>query len=467
MRRVALIATFAVLASLIATGASASGSTTRSERGRDLTAAEVPDDAGFVVAGSVSKTGAGILRVFTDQDRNGIYEKFVQEFSPYGNAKVGDGIRLAFGDFDGDGNQEMVTASGGNTPVKVYELGSDGTVGNQMISFGGFPKGANVAAGDINSDGRDELVAAAGKGSAPNVVIRNDTTSSGVPGHVADSFQAYAATFKGGVAVAVGNTDNNGGEELITARASGKGKVKVFHDADADSQVSDNPLKESFFPYGATFAGGVNLGVGALEGVGGGGEEIATAPASGTGKITIFTDTNASGTVFDEPPFESFFAYGAGYAGGVRVALGDTDGSGFFSELVTEAATGAGTRELKIYDDDADAGAFISDNPRDDAFTAFPSTVTGGGFVAFGKVLHGVFTFTASPQSIPDASTINTTDHRPEIGRAHRGPRRLALDRALVRRRPRRYADPPHDRNLGPAVQRRGGDQRGVQHPAE
>jgi subtilisin-like proprotein convertase family protein len=404
MRRWAWLLTFMLLGSVAST--SAAGSTTRSERG---TAVEVPDDAGFVVAGSVTKTGAGIVRVFADRDQNGSYEKLVQEFSPYGNAKVGTGIRVALGDFNGDGNDELVTASGAATAVKVYEMGSDGTVGNQALAIGGFPKGAFVATGDIDNDGRDELVAAAGTGSAPKVTIRNDPSSSGVPSHVVDTFQAYGATFKGGVTVALGNTDNTVGAELITAPASGKGKVRIYHNADSDTTVSDDPLKESFFAYGPSFAGGVTVAAGEIQGVGNGGAEIAVAPASGKGKVRILTDTNASGTVSDEPEFESFFPYGAGFAGGVRVAMGDTDGSSFFVEVLVEPAVGAGARQLKIYDDTGDAGAFISDNPLGASITAFPATVTAGGFAGFGKVTNGVFTFAAFPQTIPDQATLTTT----------------------------------------------------------
>ncbi|HXJ65941.1 MAG TPA: FG-GAP-like repeat-containing protein [Actinomycetota bacterium] len=409
MRRVALFALFTLFCSLAASGARASTPGTPDQRGKDLKTTEIPNDAGFIAAGGVTASGEGVVRIFTDADHNKSYEKLVQEFAPYGNAKVGDGVRVALGDFNGDTNEELVTASGGKTLIKVFELGSDGTVGNEVLSFGGFPKGAYVAAGDVNGDGRDELVVGSGKGASPTVVIRDDTTFSGTPSHVADKFLAYGSTFKGGVNVALGNTTNAGGKEVITAPASGKGKVKVLTDADADTQVSDGPVKESFFAYAPGFAGGVNVASGALDSAGNGGEEIVVAPASGTGKVRILTDSNSSGTVSDDAEFESFFPYGAGYAGGVRVAAGDTDGSGFFSEVVTESATGAGTRSLKIYDDDADAGPFVSDNPRSSALPAFPPSVTGGGYVDFGKVLFGVFTFTGFPQTIPDLGTLTTT----------------------------------------------------------
>jgi hypothetical protein len=52
--------------------------------------------------------------------------------------------------------------------------------------------------------------------------------------------------------VTLGNTDDTLGEELITAPASGKGKVKVWNDADADRLVTDNPLMSPSSPTART-----------------------------------------------------------------------------------------------------------------------------------------------------------------------------------------------------------------------
>jgi subtilisin-like proprotein convertase family protein len=90
------------------------------------------------------------------------------------------------------------------------------------------------------------------------------------------------------------------------------------------------------------------------------------------------------------------------------VAQGDSDNSGTFTEVVTTPGTGAGSRPLKIYDDDADVGQLISDNPRDDQFVAFPGAVTAGAFASFGKVRVGVFPYAGFPMSIPDQSTIHS-----------------------------------------------------------
>jgi subtilisin-like proprotein convertase family protein len=76
--------------------------------------------------------------------------------------------------------------------------------------------------------------------------------------------------------------------------------------------------------------------------------------------------------------------------------------------VLTTPGIGAGSRALKIYDDDADAGILISDNPRDDQFVAMRSSVTAGAFVAFGKARAGTFPYSGLPQSIFDQTTITS-----------------------------------------------------------
>jgi len=158
----------------------------------------------------------------------------------------------------------------------------------------------------------------------------------------------------------------------------------------------------------------VYVAEGKIQNAGTNGDELAVAPASGAKKVQILTDTTIGaggndGLVGNNPEFESFFAYGSAYEGGVRIAQGDTDGSGSLTEVLTEPGTGAGSRQLKIYDDNIDAGSFISGNPREDQFVAFPGSVTAGAFVAFGKVRSGVFPYTGLPAPIPDGGTVTST----------------------------------------------------------
>jgi hypothetical protein len=90
MRRLAPIVALALLISMIATTA-----VWAARRGQDLKTDEVPDDAGFVIAGSVNSAGTGIIRIFAnrDPDTTVTYETLVQTFAPYGGSAVGNGIR--------------------------------------------------------------------------------------------------------------------------------------------------------------------------------------------------------------------------------------------------------------------------------------------------------------------------------------------------------------------------------------
>ena len=143
---------------------------------------------------------------------------------------MGDGVRVAAGDFDGDGNDELVTASSENAPVKVYELGGSGAPGAVAGSVSGFTQGSYVAAGDLDGDARDELIVGADPGGEPKVKIFADTDGDGeLESAPVNSFNAYPTSFTGGVRVATGNTDNDLDDEVVTgpgpelSRAAGEG----------------------------------------------------------------------------------------------------------------------------------------------------------------------------------------------------------------------------------------------------
>jgi subtilisin-like proprotein convertase family protein len=361
--------------------------------------------AGFIIAGSRNGSGFGLVRVFADNDNNNTYETLVEEFVPYASPVPG-GVRVASGDFDGDGNDELVTASSENAPVKIYELGPSGAPGALVDSRPGFTEGTNVAAGDLNGDGRAELIMGADPGGEPRVRIHADANADGVLDAAIDGFNAYPATNDGGVRVAAANTDNDSfpvTDELIVGPGPDPGlPVKIYDDTDLDRKVSDNPIDDSFVPYDAGFGGGTYVAAAPMEGAGGGGAEVIVSPASGQNrKVIVRTDTDGDGDVSDHPPFEQLPPpYGASFASGVRVAAGDTDHSGVFVEVITAPGADAGSKPVRVYDDNADPGFAISDNPLDDSFGAFPGNV--GVFVAFARAREAVYSDTDTPLPIPD-----------------------------------------------------------------
>jgi hypothetical protein len=251
----------------------------------------------------------------------------------------------------------------------------------------------------VDGDGRDELALA--RASAGSTVrIYSDTDHDGLlSDNPTDSFNAFGG-FMGGVRLAFGDTNDDGGDELILAQGPGGGTVWVATDSDGDLAVSGEFLLESFFAFGAAYAGGVYVAAGDT-GLGGPGAEVfAGRDAGGVSTVRMFTDDDADGMVGDTV-MESFQAFNAGFVGGVRLAAGDTDQSGTTREMIT--AHGTGGNRVVIRDDDGDAGTLFSDNAAEDNFQPFGAAYNSGLFVAFAEVENETYALEVVPVGIPDS----------------------------------------------------------------
>ncbi|MBI4135529.1 S8 family serine peptidase [Candidatus Uhrbacteria bacterium] len=242
-------------------------------------------------------------------------------FSAYADNFRG-GVRVAAGDIDGDGSQEIVAGAGfgGGPHVRVFE--SNGTVVGSFFAYDPrFRGGVNVAVGDLNGNGIAEIVTAAGPGGGPHIRIFD------AQGNVLGSFFAYDKHLRGGVQLAVGDLDGDGVSEIIAAPGKGTGyggEVRVF-----DARGN---LKRRLQAYPSNFTGGVNVAAGDLDGDGR--AEIVTAPIDATSpEVRVYS---AEGSWL-----RAFLAYQGGYQGGVNVAVGDVDGDGI-SEIITGPGRGGG-----------------------------------------------------------------------------------------------------------------------------
>lgn len=172
----------------------------------------------------------------------------ITKFFPYGE-HVSFGVRFAFGDLDGDGRDEIITAGaqGGGAEITVYK--SDGTFVRRWRAFGStFVGGASVAVGDLGGDGVPEIVVGAGASMAPEVrVFRADGSQ------VGKSWLAYAKNFRGGVNVAVGDLDGDRRAEVITGAGRGGGPhVRIFSGTGAI-------VNSGFFAFTSTKRDGVDV----------------------------------------------------------------------------------------------------------------------------------------------------------------------------------------------------------------
>jgi len=268
--------------------------------------------------------------------------------SPSFIAEAGSsGQRVAVGDLDGDGADEIVTASGPGVPgaVRVFGLTNDGVTFAQRSVY--FPYGTawkggvSIAVGDVNGDGQGDIITGAGAGGGPHVrAFKPDGTALA-------SFFAYDAAFHGGVEVAAGDVNGDGQDEIITGAGPGGGPhVRALTAAGVGLA--------SFFAYAPGFTGGVFVGAGNIDADSS--DEIVTGPGAGAGSnVRTFEGDGTLKT--------SFSAYEPAFFGGARVAAADLNGDGV-AEVITGAGPGGGPHVRVATAAGGRIADFFAYNPR-------------------------------------------------------------------------------------------------------
>lgn len=190
------------------------------------------------------------VRVFDGRNGNVTITAGFFAYDPW----VRTGIRVAAGDLDGDGKDEIITGTGygAGTHVRTFSGTGESLFTPGFFIYGTADRtGINVGSGDVNGDGKDEIITGSGYGRIPEVKVY---TRYGIE---LSSFQAYPAAYLAGVKVAAGDVDGDGEEEIITGTNAGGGpQVRVFE--------MDGDVINDFFAYDSAFRGGVDVAVGFL-----------------------------------------------------------------------------------------------------------------------------------------------------------------------------------------------------------
>ncbi len=238
--------------------------------------------------------GGPQVRVF------GMDGKFKSQFFAFETTSR-TGLNVATGDVNGDGIEEIVVGEDEGGKGRVRTFMADGAQVSEMKPSGMTVASVRVATGDVDGDGSDEIVVSRGVGFGPEVRVMSATGST--IGTVIAKFDAYASTYDRGVYVSAGDLDGDGVDEIVTGTDAGGGPhVRVFDGAGA--------VKSSFFSYGSLFRGGVRVSVANLDG---GAASIVTAPGPGGGPhVRVF---GIAGNVLG-----GFFAGDAADRGGLSVA---------------------------------------------------------------------------------------------------------------------------------------------------
>ena len=195
-----------------------------------------------------------------------------------------------------------------------------------------FAGGVRVALGDVTGDGIEDLVTAPAGNGGPHIKVFDGALLMNGNVVLVREFFAFDASFTNGEYIATGQVDTSTpGQEIIVAAGLGGGPHVKVFGLTSTGVRVTN----EFFAYEAGFRGGVR--VASADTTGDGRWEVITSPGpSGGPHVRIFNMTSPSGTISDE-----FFAYHPEFRGGVYVAAGELDGTSF-PEIATGAGEGGG-----------------------------------------------------------------------------------------------------------------------------
>ena len=276
--------------------------------------------AAMIVAGpGPGENNPPQVRVF----RSAYDTTLAEEFQAYGAPYFG--VRLATGDLDGNGVDEIVTGPGPGTMYgpHVRAFSHDGTAvaGVSFLAYGTPKYGVNVAAGDIDGDGYDEIVTGAGPGAVfgPHVRAFNHDGGAGTTPVSGVSYFAYG-TPKWGVNVCCGDIDGDGFDEIVTGVGPGAVYGPHVRGWNVDGGTATAMSSVSFLAYG-TNKFGVNVTCGDVDSDGI--DEIITGAGPGVVFAGHVRGWNFDGGSVSTLPGFNFFAWPASTAlYGVNVFAG-------------------------------------------------------------------------------------------------------------------------------------------------
>ena len=215
-----------------------------------------------VVGAGEGKVNPAEVKVFAYDPINNVMVDSGIDLVAYGS---GYGVRVAAGDIDSDGVDEIITAPGAGKNargiVRVWGVDTAMGAGQWVVTkrqeytvSSQYRSSISIASGDVNGDGYGEVITGAG----PDRRARDEIRIYDRNGVRVREFKAYI-TKQYGVNVASGDLDNDGAAEIVAGAGPGdrnRAIVKIF-DAEGVEQARFKVLNTRY---------GVNVAVGDLGG---------------------------------------------------------------------------------------------------------------------------------------------------------------------------------------------------------
>ncbi len=254
---------------------------------------------------------------------------------------------------------------------RVAAVSSAGTGGYSPVSAGVTPRSVVAVGTEV------------GTLAVPVVRLVNAAT-----GAVLAETTPFERAFRGGVRVAVADTDGDRIPELLVGSGAGRtAEIRLFRQqvvAGVTTLVEDVAARTQ--PFGPRVTGGVEIAAGDVDGDGR--ADIVAALARGAGTVHVFRSV-AGADPFENSPYRAFTPFGAGYGGGASVAVADvgtfvagrlTSATAADGHVEIVVGSGPGMRSMvKVYD--------ISATPRVvTTIRPFTGPSQGGVSVASGRV---------------------------------------------------------------------------------
>ncbi|CAN5335306.1 hypothetical protein BH11PLA2_BH11PLA2_51450 [soil metagenome] len=258
------------------------------------------------------------------------------------NATFTGGVRVATGDFTGDGVKDIVVGSGPGSVATVQVL--NGATRRALFSlepFGTFTGGIYVTSGDVTGDGIADLIISPDRGGGPRVRIFNGNGFA----QVSDFFGIDDVNFRGGARVATGDINGDSRADLIVSAGFGGGpRVAVFNGKTL--ALNGGPkFFGDFFAFETTLRNGAFIAADDLDGDGKA-ELIAGGGPGGGPRVSAFSGADLLNGRFTR--IADFFAGDPFGRGGVRLAAIDRNGDGK-ADLATGDGESSGSR-VAVYD---------------------------------------------------------------------------------------------------------------------